>query len=561
MYCANCGKEVKDGVKFCPFCGSMFSKNADTPIDGDNYRNSNMYKSNSKKTMKHHKLFIALIGIAIFTLFIIVCIALGTNTISSDENSKIQLVQEGTLLVAEDIPIKAVVENYWNKGKWSNFDGEKETGEKANIVEYRKDDNNFIQFAVKDESFSIVHWEDNTNRIDDDELMSIDENYMDGEREGLVTCINTLYTKYAEDKLSMKDVDLCQYVNGTPEDMLKCSDTLVKSDIGISDKIHQIVMSCEEDAFDMISISGNKNYSPTFAGVAIGDTEYEEKFAKEDYLPVEGSDGVTYYLNENTGAGLMVEIENDKRIKGIIWVSTLSDYAEWTKDEEKSMESTDTTVETSKPQDDYIIPESSTRLLISEDYTNKSDVSLRYAKNEIYARHGRMFKDQELQDYFNKQSWYQGTIAPDDFTENMLSDIERQNVQILENAMTSTGEAAENKVYDDMNGVYILNLENGLYNEIDIELYYDSSVEEVSVGEAVAHCNFIYYLETKTDLYKGYLVKTGDNTYDLYGEVYGDYLGTLSFVNQHTIEYYGSQYERTNGTYYFSDQLPTFDFD
>lgn len=42
-----------------------------------------------------------------------------------------------------------MVENYWNEGKWSNFDGEKETGEKANIVEYRKDDNNFIQFAVK----------------------------------------------------------------------------------------------------------------------------------------------------------------------------------------------------------------------------------------------------------------------------------------------------------------------------------------------------------------------------------------------------------------------------
>ncbi|MFR9148557.1 MAG: YARHG domain-containing protein [Hungatella sp.] len=32
--------------------------------------------------------------------------------------------------------------------------------------------------------------------------------------------------------------------------------------------------------------------------------------------------------------------------------------------------------------------------------------ALRFAKNEIYARHGRRFHDSELQGYFDQLSWY-----------------------------------------------------------------------------------------------------------------------------------------------------------
>ena len=32
----------------------------------------------------------------------------------------------------------------------------------------------------------------------------------------------------------------------------------------------------------------------------------------------------------------------------------------------------------------------------------------RVLKNSIYARHGRIFKDAELREYFEQQSWYHG---------------------------------------------------------------------------------------------------------------------------------------------------------
>lgn len=60
---------------------------------------------------------------------------------------------------------------------------------------------------------------------------------------------------------------------------------------------------------------------------------------------------------------------------------------------------------------------------------NKEELHL--ARNEIYARHGRKFKDETMQAYFNSKSWYQGTIEPEDFTEDILNDVEKANIQLL----------------------------------------------------------------------------------------------------------------------------------
>ncbi|MCR5267657.1 MAG: YARHG domain-containing protein [Lachnospiraceae bacterium] len=78
----------------------------------------------------------------------------------------------------------------------------------------------------------------------------------------------------------------------------------------------------------------------------------------------------------------------------------------------------------------YIIPESDRVIL--EDYNVEISGELaRYAKNEIYARHGRKFKDKELQAYFDRRNWYMGTVDPDRFSESVLSEIEKKNIQYL----------------------------------------------------------------------------------------------------------------------------------
>ena len=82
-------------------------------------------------------------------------------------------------------------------------------------------------------------------------------------------------------------------------------------------------------------------------------------------------------------------------------------------------------------RDYYILPESSTRLLTYRDIENLTEQDMMLARNEIYARHGRRFLDSTIQQYFNAQAWYKGTIEPSAFSESALSSIEVSNVQFI----------------------------------------------------------------------------------------------------------------------------------
>lgn len=85
---------------------------------------------------------------------------------------------------------------------------------------------------------------------------------------------------------------------------------------------------------------------------------------------------------------------------------------------------------------DYIIPYSDTRYLSQQDLMGMNKGTLRAARNEIYARYGRKFKAKDLQDYFNSKSWYHPTIEADQFTDNMLSETERHNANLIKETET-----------------------------------------------------------------------------------------------------------------------------
>ncbi len=60
--------------------------------------------------------------------------------------------------------------------------------------------------------------------------------------------------------------------------------------------------------------------------------------------------------------------------------------------------------------DGYILPQSESRELTDADLSNLTLKGICYAKNEIYARYGRKFQAAELQEYFDRQTWYSGTV-------------------------------------------------------------------------------------------------------------------------------------------------------
>lgn len=80
---------------------------------------------------------------------------------------------------------------------------------------------------------------------------------------------------------------------------------------------------------------------------------------------------------------------------------------------------------------DYIIEGSDKRYISKEEIENLSPEEIRLAKNEIYARHGRIFDSEDLREYFESQSWYHGEIDPEDFDENVLNEYEKANIDLL----------------------------------------------------------------------------------------------------------------------------------
>ncbi len=52
--------------------------------------------------------------------------------------------------------------------------------------------------------------------------------------------------------------------------------------------------------------------------------------------------------------------------------------------------------------------------------------------NEIYARHGYIFKNAEIQAFFEDKSWYHGTTDSMDKVYKELNDFEKQNIDFLQ---------------------------------------------------------------------------------------------------------------------------------
>ena len=77
-----------------------------------------------------------------------------------------------------------------------------------------------------------------------------------------------------------------------------------------------------------------------------------------------------------------------------------------------------------------LYPEGSTRYLTDGDLIGKSRYDLKIMRNEIFARHGYIFKSNpDMVEYFNNQSWY--TPRYYDVT-SMLSNIEQANVKKIQ---------------------------------------------------------------------------------------------------------------------------------
>lgn len=155
-------------------------------------------------------------------------------------------------------------------------------------------------------------------------------------------------------------------------------------------------------------------------------------------------------LGENEGiATITCEAENGKKATCAVTVkdnnqnatipatesytkSTEPTNQDGTKKSESSKNSKSSSSASSKSDEShnsgFILPYSSERRLSVSEVSGLGGDVAQDAINEIYARHGYVFRTQSIQQYYESQSWYHKNY---NFSESDLSDIESYNIGLL----------------------------------------------------------------------------------------------------------------------------------
>ena len=100
-----------------------------------------------------------------------------------------------------------------------------------------------------------------------------------------------------------------------------------------------------------------------------------------------------------------------------------------------NMSSTPTATQATKATEltslEYWIEHCDDQFFAQEDLETFDKSDCRIARNAVYAKSGRKFKDASLQTYFSQFNWYHPTISPDSFSNSILNNFQSHNLNLI----------------------------------------------------------------------------------------------------------------------------------
>lgn len=131
------------------------------------------------------------------------------------------------------------------------------------------------------------------------------------------------------------------------------------------------------------------------------------------------TDNEVYYIQQPTDVTFCYE---DDKIA--------AEYGQMMEDKELLIQSLEIAEENVRyDANEYVLALSYNRLIPEDILCNMSVDELWLARNEIFARHGRKFTNAYLDGHFSSCSWYVPSVEADAFDENVLSAIEKKNIE------------------------------------------------------------------------------------------------------------------------------------
>lgn len=123
----------------------------------------------------------------------------------------------------------------------------------------------------------------------------------------------------------------------------------------------------------------------------------------------------------------------------------------------------------------YVLLTSSILPLEQYHLMNLSNNSLWIARNEIYARHGKIFANEYLNSYFHSCSWYEPIEGKNDVLDSELSQVEKDNIKLILEAESKFAEAHPYPQQYETNTQIVKRLQG---DEIPYDIIYQTSVDE-----------------------------------------------------------------------------------
>lgn len=408
--CTQCGELLKETAKFCPKCGQVIGEAVKNNEENANLNTNvtantiNSIPNTEKKKTK--KVFLILVAI----MFLAVAVG-GIGVILS--GSKSSAVDVGDALGRDSMQIFLAENDYVNDPSGMYESPDKQVG---------------VYLNEKGIPEQVIIGGGNTKIFG----IGIGDTFT-LEKTGRALTTRG-YGYVSEDEMSIT------YATEIPGGFTK-SITLF---LGVEDnKIYSIIYTLSDDSK---TVEGNEKTAIGDEGLSADDFLEENGIAynvlkdtflwedmKESVVVCEVKKNESIIVTDDCGNGWFYAIYGDNSgfIRGENFESADEDMPAGLSEAygEESTEAAEAN-DTNAPQ--MMLEESSSRSLTDADVYGMTPEQLRIAINEIYARHGRRFNDAELQAWFDAQSWYYGTVLPDQFDESRLSQIEKDNIKFLQ---------------------------------------------------------------------------------------------------------------------------------
>ena len=138
----------------------------------------------------------------------------------------------------------------------------------------------------------------------------------------------------------------------------------------------------------------------------------------------------------------------------------------------------------------YLMPNSDNRYLTGNELHGLSKEELIIARNEIFARHGYIFGDDVLREYFFCENWYIPSVLGADFDSSVFNDQESANIkliQVYEEIASGVSFSADNPYapYYNRNYEYI-------FYDSNTRLLHETDIMYLSIPELIIARNEIF---------------------------------------------------------------------